>query len=79
VTLLLPDKLRLHYHGFLDLCRTVLADHWAAASLATLRARAAMPDIKRKVFNAYNKDEAVARRMLRRMGEQLEALDRDWK
>ena len=56
----------------------VLADHWKTVSLATLRTRAALPDNKRKVFNAYNKDEEVARRLLARMVEQVELLDKEW-
>ena len=56
----------------------MLADHWKTVSLATLRTRAALPDNKRKVFNAYNKDEEVARRLLARMIEQVEVLDREW-
>ena len=64
--------------ALLDLCRVVVADHWRQATPATLAARAAMPDNQKKVFNAYNKDLGVAGRLVARMVEELEALDKDW-
>merc|ERR1712105_216834 len=63
--------------AFLDLCRVIMADHWKTVTLATLRTRAALPDSKRKVFNAYNKDEEVARRLLRRLMAELDSLEDD--
>ena len=58
--------------AFLDLCRVVIADHWSTVTPSTLAARAAMPDVKRKVFNAYNKDVGVAKRLQLRMMEELD-------
>merc|ERR1712126_450329 len=63
--------------AFLDLCRVIMADHWRNITLETLRKRAAMPDINRKVFNAYNKDENVARRLLQRFMTEMNKLCED--
>ena len=60
--------------AFLDLCRVVLADHWSTVTPTTLAARAAMPEVKRKVFNAYNKDYGVAKRLQLRMMEELDII-----
>ena len=61
--------------AFLDLCRVVIADHWSIVTPTTLAARAAMPDVKKKVFNAYNKDAGVAKRLQQRMMEELDSID----
>merc|ERR1712181_199511 len=61
--------------AFLDLCRVVIADHWSIVTPSTLAARAAMPDVKKKVFNAYNKDAGVAKRLQQRMMEELDSID----
>ena len=61
--------------AFLDLCRVVIADHWSTVTPTTLATRAAMPDVKRKVFNAYNKDAGVAKRLQLRMIEELDIIN----
>ncbi|KNC79096.1 hypothetical protein SARC_08493 [Sphaeroforma arctica JP610] len=60
--------------AFIDLGRIVVADHWGAITMATLRKREG-----KFVFNAYNKSEAIAiwflRELSRCLDRQLACMD----
>jgi len=73
------DTVKHQYRlAFIDLCRVIMVDHWKSVTLDTLRTRAGMPDNKKKVFNAYNKDEEVARRLVKKLMKDLDYLDTVW-
>jgi len=66
------EQLKLEYRmAFLDFCRCVVGDHWRTIKVDTIRGRQALPSQNKKVFNAYNKDVDIAKRMLRKMMEAL--------
>jgi len=54
---------------FLDLSRCILADQWLTASLECIHARK-----DKLVYNAYNKDQDIARLLLRRVMQCLDSM-----
>jgi len=67
-----------HYQAaFLALCVAVLTNQLINYSInpTSLAARAAMPDVQRKVFSAYTKDAAIIKKLQLRMMEELDIVD----
>jgi len=67
----LPQQQFLHEYKacFLDLSRCILADHWMAASLESIHARK-----DKLMYNAYNKDQDIAKLLLRRVMQCLDSM-----